>query len=480
MPVLQPALRLGGINSPPDRPMNMTYIYRSKLSSIPNSYLSYASSYIVIGTLRTKFFFTLSSSSSDRPLLNNFSPQTYAPTPNMVRHKKDLAHKGRKHANNPYASHDPENGNKRPSFKAAAWDLNHCDAKRCSGKRLMRLGLMRELHVGQKHPGVVISPKAKALCSPADREVLEQYGAAVVEASWKRIEEVPFAKIGGKTERLLPYLIAANPTNYGKPWRLNCVEALAACFAICGHLDWAEEILATFSYGEAFLRINEEVLKRYAECEDEEGVKKAEEVYLEKIENEWREDREERVEKKGEDWRGGNLNRRRKDLDDDDDDDDEDGDESDGSSIGGIQLGGPKPGELPNGLDNDEEDEEEEDDPFALPPSDDEEEMAELRRRVLASKPFQSNHSDDKPAPQHINRPAAPTSTAQHHVPEDSDAESGSGIENDDDDFDNIINAAPVTDRAGITAAQRKRAMEREGKLSASFSRAVVSAPGKG
>lgn len=45
----------------------------------------------------------------------------------------------------------------RPAFKAAAWDLEHCDAKRCSGKRLMRMGLMRELSVGQKFAGVVIS-----------------------------------------------------------------------------------------------------------------------------------------------------------------------------------------------------------------------------------------------------------------------------------------------------------------------------------
>ena len=406
-----------------------------------------------------------------------------------MRHKKDgRGGKASRHnasfrssapANSPHASGQP-----RPSFRAAAWDLNHCDAKRCSGKRLMRLGLMRELHVGQKHPGIVVSPKAKTIISPADRELLEQYGAAVVEASWKRIEEVPWSRIGGAHQRLLPYLIAANPTNYGRPWRLNCVEALAACFAICGRPEWAEEILSTFSYGAAFLEINEAVLKRYAACKDEEGVKRAEEAWLAKIENEWREDREEREEKKGDEWRGGNLNRRQTDVEADDSEDwrgdDEDGD-SDASSLGGIQLGGPKPGEQTPSAEEEEDDVR---DPYDLPPSDDEEEMAYLRSRVLASKPFANPQSSatSKPVPERIQRPSDAGKPVQS-IHEDSDAESGSEIGGagggDDDEFDNIMNAAPITDRAGITAAQRRRAMEREGKLSATYSRAEVKAPGK-
>lgn len=136
------------------------------------------------------------------------------PTSVMVRHKKDnFSSRGKKYSNPPRTRPprgDEENGegdsaastSSRPPYKAAAWDLGHCDAKRCSGKRLIRLNLMRELHVGQKFAGVVVTPKGKKILSPADREVLDQYGAAVVEASWNRIEEVPFGRIGGKCERL--------------------------------------------------------------------------------------------------------------------------------------------------------------------------------------------------------------------------------------------------------------------------------------
>lgn len=77
----------------------------------------------------------------------------------MVRHKKDFKGKKLPPGLRPRrSSNEGEEGQqKRPSFKAACWDLGHCDMKRCSGKRLMRLGMMRELHVGQKFAGVVIS-----------------------------------------------------------------------------------------------------------------------------------------------------------------------------------------------------------------------------------------------------------------------------------------------------------------------------------
>lgn len=411
----------------------------------------------------------------------------------MVRHKKDISAKAKKHTNahRPRRLPDSDMPGERPPFRAAAWDLEHCDAKRCSGKRLMRLGLMRELHVGQKFPGVVVSPKATAVLSPADKDVLDAHGAAVVECSWKRVDEVPFNRIGGKTERLLPYLLPANPTNYGRPWRLNCVEALAACFFICGHQDWAEQILSSFSYGEAFLEINAGVLKRYAACEDEAQVREAEKAWLAKIEQEWQDGREAREEGNADDpWSGGNLNHRpriddseedeeNEDEEDGSNDDDEDNGgrrKADGDDMGGIYLGkkppGPTPAEAANGaVDPSNEDDEDEDERPELPPiSDDEEEMAELRRRVLASKPF-ANAAPPKP-----KQAESRQMHQEQLLQEDSDAISGSevGSAADDAEFDNIINATPVTDRTGITAKQRAKQQE---TITASFSRAYVGAP---
>ncbi|KAI5953971.1 TSR3 [Candida margitis] len=214
----------------------------------------------------------------------------------------------------------PQSKHKFPT-KLAMWDFDHCDPKRCSGKKLERLGLIKNLRVGQKFQGVVVSPNGKSTVCPNDVEIVEENGAAVVECSWARLDEVPFGKIGGKHERLLPYLVAANPVNYGRPWKLNCVEALAACFAIVGHLDWAELLLENFSWGLTFLKINEELLQVYQQCTDSESVLKAQDEWLDKIE---KEAKERKAQGQSEDiWMMGNVNRNNNGLDDEEDEDEE-------------------------------------------------------------------------------------------------------------------------------------------------------------
>ena len=256
---------------------------------------------------------------------------------------------------------------------------------------------------------------------------------------------------GNKLIDIVPYLVAANSVNYGRPWRLNCVEALAACFYICGHEDWAHEVVAHFSYGEPFLEINAQLLKRYAACTNEGEMKKAEEVWLAKIEREYSESRLESNGIGQEDgWKGGNVNRRPVVDSDSEDGDDSDAQRSnqdtDGEN-GGVNI--PK-----DAMDlSDEED--------------DEEEMADLRRRVLASKPFSNLSKDDKPPTQRIQQ--------RSRMLVDSDSESGSDI-GDDDAFDNIIDATPVTDRTGIKAQERIRQNQ---AASAVFSRSVADPPQK-
>ncbi len=115
---------------------------------------------------------------------------------------------------------------------------------------------------------VIIRPTGTRTVSPADAEIIRKAGLAVVDCSWAALDQVPFAKLPKGGERLLPYLVAANTVNYGRPYKLNCAEALAAGLWICGFKDDAELVMSKFGYGEEFLRINAELLDAYSKCND--------------------------------------------------------------------------------------------------------------------------------------------------------------------------------------------------------------------
>jgi len=169
-------------------------------------------------------------------------------------------------------------------FPVAMWDMGHCDPKRCSGRKLARLGLVANLRLGQRFAGVCLTPQARECMSPADAQDVLAHGLAVVDCSWARLDETPFNRMKSARPRLLPYLVAANPVNYGKPCRLNCVEALAAAMVIAGQSALAEKFLGVFSWGHAFLSLNEELLERYSACQTGAEVVAAQDAFLEEEE----------------------------------------------------------------------------------------------------------------------------------------------------------------------------------------------------
>ncbi|KAI9625403.1 hypothetical protein KEM48_010883 [Puccinia striiformis f. sp. tritici PST-130] len=92
-------------------------------------------------------------------------------------------------------------------FPVAMWDFDHCDPRKCTEE------------VG----GIVLSPE-------------ERYPS-------------------------LPYLTAANPVNYGKPYKLTCVEAVAGSLAIVGLQSQAELLLSKFGWGHAFWSLNQDLIQ---------------------------------------------------------------------------------------------------------------------------------------------------------------------------------------------------------------------------
>ncbi|KAG2410533.1 uncharacterized protein HKW66_Vig0011980 [Vigna angularis] len=158
-----------------------------------------------------------------------------------------------------------------PKIKLAMWDFGQCDAKRCTGRKLSRFGMLKateELRVSNGFGGVVLSPAGNQCVSREDYSIIQTKGLAVVDCSWARLDDVPFVRLRCAAPRLLPWLVAANPVNYGRPCQLSCVEALSAALTICGEEKTANLLLGKFKWGHAFMSLNGELLRAYSKCQN--------------------------------------------------------------------------------------------------------------------------------------------------------------------------------------------------------------------
>ena len=156
------------------------------------------------------------------------------------------------------------------------YHANQCDPKKCSGRKLARFDLVRlTRHISQLRPFLVLSPFSEKALSPQDRGAK---GLAALDCSWAHAEEV-FSRFK-LMERALPFLVAANPVNYGKPFKLSTVEALAAGLIILGERAQAERILSKFNWGYVFLELNRQPLQEYAAAQDSAEVVKIQAAYL--------------------------------------------------------------------------------------------------------------------------------------------------------------------------------------------------------
>lgn len=169
-------------------------------------------------------------------------------------------------------------------IRLAMWDLGQCDRKKCTGLRLVSQGEVELLRLGVRFPGMVLTPSATKVVSQEDAQILSEKGVAVVDCSWNQLDQVPFNRTRGGVERLLPWLVAANPVNYGRPCKLSCVEALCAVLIICGFREQGENLISRFKWGQTFLELNSENFALYEACRNGMEVIEAQNNWLKEME----------------------------------------------------------------------------------------------------------------------------------------------------------------------------------------------------
>jgi len=154
------------------------------------------------------------------------------------------------------------------------------DPEKCSARKLARFDLATLHRSARATPsGIVLDPHADRALSPADSEGTAARGRLVaLDCSWETADAEAFRLDG--PHRALPFLVAANPVNYGTPFRLNTVEAFAGALCILGFRPHAERLLGKFGWGHTFLELNEEPLRRYADCADSAEVIDVQSEYL--------------------------------------------------------------------------------------------------------------------------------------------------------------------------------------------------------
>jgi pre-rRNA-processing protein TSR3 len=158
-----------------------------------------------------------------------------------------------------------------------AYRDNSCDPRKCTVKKLEKAAYLTIFTKISQIPRntLLLDPTAEQALSPADKYARS---ITVLDCSWVVLDT---GKVRSwRIRRALPFLVAANPVNFGKPCMLSSVEALAAALFIMGDRERASAVLSKVSWGIRFLEVNREPLDMYANAKDSTDVIKIQELFI--------------------------------------------------------------------------------------------------------------------------------------------------------------------------------------------------------
>lgn len=167
-------------------------------------------------------------------------------------------------------------------IKLIVYHTNEDDPKKCSARKLNKFGYVQLETNLKKIPknAIVLSPFTKKSISKEDLDIARKNGIVAVDCSWKTAESC-FNFLNKKyNSRALPFVIAANPVNYGKPFKLSTLEAFATVLYIFDEIEIAKEILNLYKWGPHFLNLNREPLEDYRKAKNSNEVIKIMKQYI--------------------------------------------------------------------------------------------------------------------------------------------------------------------------------------------------------
>jgi len=162
------------------------------------------------------------------------------------------------------------------------FDKDQCDPKKCTAKRMLKFNLAKEVKKLSAIPSssIVLSPFSEQALSPADKHFAMR-GLVVMDLTWTNIVEFP--RLIRTKERALPYLLASNPINWGRPMELNSAEAVLASLYILGEKEQVQQFMGRFNWAPEFIRLNGELLEAYSRAKDSTEVVRIQNEYVDSI-----------------------------------------------------------------------------------------------------------------------------------------------------------------------------------------------------
>lgn len=156
------------------------------------------------------------------------------------------------------------------------------DPRKNTALKLQRAGkahLFDDVRKAPRH-AVLLNPFAKKALSREDHRDMQRHGLLALDCSWRQAEAAFPVLLGSTRSRALPFLVAANPVNYGKPFVLSTAEAIGAALFIAGEARQARDVLSAVPFGDLFLQLNKNPLEDYSMCETSAQVVAAQALYL--------------------------------------------------------------------------------------------------------------------------------------------------------------------------------------------------------